>query len=175
MGFIQSTPAGVYTKGGVQEFNPVSAGASKRTVAAFGRLIANAQGPSNCRRRLLMSLAHCKLLYASSIWALTAAKTARSRTSLSQTKRRPAISGWEVLQKRVNSCPIWLLQSRLEYSLPTFWPKSDLESRSASPKLRRQQSSRAGAGGYIAHSQKWLLSLGRSCETKQRRWRGRGR
>ena len=38
-----------------------------------------------------MSVALSKLLYASSVWALTAAKTARNRTALSQAQRGAAI------------------------------------------------------------------------------------
>ena len=65
--------------------------AARRTVSALGRLMPNVQGPSACRRRLLMSVAHSKLLYASPVWALAAAKTAQNRTALSQAQRGAAI------------------------------------------------------------------------------------
>lgn len=65
--------------------------AARRTVSALGRLMPNVQGPSACRRRLLMSVAYSKLLYASPVWALAAAKTARNRTALSQAQRGAAI------------------------------------------------------------------------------------
>lgn len=65
--------------------------AARRTVSALGRLMPNVQGPSACRRRLLMSVALSKLLYASPVWALKVAKTAQNRTALSQAQRGVAI------------------------------------------------------------------------------------
>lgn len=59
----------------------------RRTVSALGRLMQNVHGPSTCRKQLLMSVVLSKLLYASLVWALTAAKTARNRTALSQAQR----------------------------------------------------------------------------------------
>jgi len=60
-------------------------------VAALGRLMSNVQGPSVCRRRLFMSVAQSKLLYASPVWELTAAKTARNSACPIQTQRGAAI------------------------------------------------------------------------------------
>lgn len=65
--------------------------AARRVVSALGRLMPNVQGPSACKRRLLMSVAHRKLLYASPVWALVAARAARNRVALSQAQRGAAI------------------------------------------------------------------------------------
>ncbi|KAL4121042.1 hypothetical protein QTP88_013627 [Uroleucon formosanum] len=65
--------------------------AARRTVSALGRLMPNVQGPSACKRRLLMSVAHSKLLYASPVWALAAARAARNRVGLSQAQSSAAI------------------------------------------------------------------------------------
>ncbi|KAL4119434.1 hypothetical protein QTP88_012243 [Uroleucon formosanum] len=65
--------------------------AARRAVSALGRLMSNVQGPSACKRRLLMSVVHSKLLYASPVWAVAAARAARNRVALSQAQRGAAI------------------------------------------------------------------------------------
>ncbi|KAL4121031.1 hypothetical protein QTP88_013616 [Uroleucon formosanum] len=65
--------------------------AARRAVSALGRLMPNVQGPSACKRRLLMSVVHSKLLYASPVWAVAAARAARNRVALSQAQRGAAI------------------------------------------------------------------------------------
>ncbi|KAL4142690.1 hypothetical protein QTP88_005100 [Uroleucon formosanum] len=65
--------------------------AARRTVSALGRLMPNVQGPSASMRRLFMSVAHSKLLYASPVSALMAAKTTRNRKALNQAQRGAAI------------------------------------------------------------------------------------
>ncbi|KAL4090895.1 hypothetical protein QTP88_025653 [Uroleucon formosanum] len=65
--------------------------AARRAVSALGRLRPNVQGPSACKRWLLMSVAHSKLLYASPVRALAAARAARNRVALSQAQRGAAI------------------------------------------------------------------------------------
>jgi len=65
--------------------------AARKTVSALARLMPNIGGPSSGRRRLLMSVAHSKLLYAAPIWASRVASRESGRSALSQTQRGAAI------------------------------------------------------------------------------------
>lgn len=51
----------------------------------------NVGGPSQCKRSLLMSVVHTKILHAALIWANTAGGAARNRELLSQAQRHAAI------------------------------------------------------------------------------------
>lgn len=73
-----------------EHLSKVSASA-KRSAVALGRLMPNVGGPSQVKRRLLMSVVHSKLLYAAPVWAHSACSTARNRDILTQVQRLAAL------------------------------------------------------------------------------------
>jgi len=60
-------------------------------VLAIGRLMPNLSGPSQAKRALLSSVVNSKMLYASSVWAARATKTAKNRAELARAQQRIAL------------------------------------------------------------------------------------
>ncbi|XP_016656248.1 uncharacterized protein LOC107882433 [Acyrthosiphon pisum] len=74
----------------VEHTNTVAAGA-RRAAAAIGRLMPNVGGPSQAKRRLLMSVVHSRLLYGAQIWADTVRDVKKAENSLLMAQRVAAL------------------------------------------------------------------------------------
>jgi len=68
----------------------VAAGA-KATAAALGRLMPNVGGPTQCKRRLLMSVVHSRLLYGAPVWAESVQGVKKSEEALLKAQRIAAL------------------------------------------------------------------------------------
>lgn len=68
----------------------VAAGARK-AASALGRLMPNVGGPSQCKRRLLMSVVHSRLLYAAPVWANNINKVVKYQNVMLQSQRCAAL------------------------------------------------------------------------------------
>lgn len=73
------------------EHTKITTAATRRLTSALGRLMPNVGVPSARSRKLLISVMDSKLLYAASIWASVAAKTASNKEAMTQTQRTAAI------------------------------------------------------------------------------------
>jgi len=74
----------------VDHATTVAAGARKAAVA-LGRLMPNVGGPSQCKRQLLMSVVHSRLLYGAEVWAERVLEVQKSRNLLLQAQRCAAL------------------------------------------------------------------------------------
>lgn len=70
----------------VNHATTVAAGARK-AAAALGRLMPNVSGPTQSKRKLLMSVVHSRLLYGAEVWADSADEIQKSRNALLQAQR----------------------------------------------------------------------------------------
>jgi len=64
---------------------------AKGAVAALGRLMPNFGGQSQCKRQLLMSVVHSRLLYGAQVWADAMSEVGRSKGFLQQAQRCAAL------------------------------------------------------------------------------------
>ncbi|XP_060858862.1 uncharacterized protein LOC132936185 [Metopolophium dirhodum] len=74
----------------VAHASTVAAGA-KRSAVALGRLMTNVGGPSQCKRQLLMSVMHSRLLYGAQVWADSVVGVKKSEGLLQQAQRVAAL------------------------------------------------------------------------------------
>jgi len=70
----------------VSHATSVATGA-KKAAAALGRLMPNIGGPSQSKRKLLMSVVHSRILYGASVWAESVQGVKKARNALSQAQR----------------------------------------------------------------------------------------
>lgn len=68
----------------------VAAG-DKRAAVALGKLMPNVGGPSQCKRQLLMSVVHSRLLYGAQVWADSVAGVKKSEELLKQAQRHATL------------------------------------------------------------------------------------
>jgi len=68
----------------------VAAGA-KETAVALGRIMPNVGGPSQCKRSLLMSVIHSRLLYGAQVWSESVNDLEKTKTLLTQAQRCAAL------------------------------------------------------------------------------------
>ncbi|CAI6353663.1 unnamed protein product [Macrosiphum euphorbiae] len=64
---------------------------ARRAASALGRLMPNVGGPAQCKRSLLMSVVHSRLLYGSDVWADEVQHVAKFRNLLLQSQRCAAL------------------------------------------------------------------------------------
>jgi len=64
----------------------VSTGARK-AASALGRLMPNVRGPAQCKRSLLMSVVHSRLLYSATVWADEVQNVAKYQNIMLQSQR----------------------------------------------------------------------------------------
>jgi hypothetical protein len=68
-----------------------AAAGARKTATALGRLMPNVSGPSEAKRRLLMSVVHSRLLYGAEVWADEVCKTKKAVGLLMQSQRCAAL------------------------------------------------------------------------------------
>lgn len=64
---------------------------ARKAVAALGKLMPNVGGPSQCKRSLLMSVVHSRLLYCAPVWADGVQPVQKYKNMLLQTQRCAAL------------------------------------------------------------------------------------
>jgi len=83
------------------EDHAISVAAGERKAAtALGRLMPNVGGPSQSKRKLLMSVVHSRLLYGAEVWADSSTKIQKSSNALLQAQRCAAL--------KAARCRTWL-------------------------------------------------------------------
>lgn len=64
---------------------------ARRAASALGRLMPNVGGPAQCKRSLLMSVVHSRLLYGAAVWADEVQHAAKFRNLMLQSQRCAAL------------------------------------------------------------------------------------
>jgi hypothetical protein len=69
------------------KYAAVATAGARKTASALGRLMPNVSGPSEAKRRLLMSVVLSRLLYGAEVWADEVCKTKKAVGLLMQSQR----------------------------------------------------------------------------------------